>query len=184
MRDWEIDLIKSLLLARKPAKVLEWGSGYGTLYFSGLLGPDVHWTAIEHDKSWHNIISYHNVRKNVSIELVEANNENWSDPAGDGSYEDLIDYISFPKAKKTYDFIIIDGRGRLACLKKAKSLIKENGIIVLHDANREHYHEAFKDFSNYILFTSQDYDSGGVWIGGSNKLNLDKKNDRQRSGLG
>ena len=53
----------------------------------------------------------------MNIKYIPPNNYPWSDNNNDGSYEDLIDYIEFPDNHTPYDFILIDGRARLECIK-------------------------------------------------------------------
>ena len=180
MRDWEIELMKHLLSLKNPKKIFECGAGYGTLYFSGLLSSSVDWTSIEHDSSWFNIISFYNTKKNVKINLVPANNRKWSDSHGEGSYEDLIDYIEYPGKKKIFDMIIIDGRNRISCMKKVSEILRDKGVVVLQDANRARYHSYFERLGHYVFFRTSDENAGGLLIASKDKKFIDKlmaKND-------
>ena len=49
--------------------------------------------------------------------------------------------------------------------KKSHSLISKSGIVILHDANRIHYHNHMGLFSNQALFTDSRKGRGGIWIG-------------------
>ena len=91
----------------------------------------------------------------------------------DGNLEDFKDYIQYPAERGVlYDFILIDGRARVDCLNKSKDMLSENGIVLLHDANRPQYHEAFKQYKNGILFSDQRTSSGGIWIGSDSEKPL------------
>tara|TARA_B100002019_G_scaffold291768_1_gene312879 strand:- start:732 stop:1397 length:666 start_codon:yes stop_codon:yes gene_type:complete len=49
-------------------------------------------------------------------------------------WHEYINYINFPETlNKKYDVILVDGRARPNCAYKALSLLKEGGIVVLHD---------------------------------------------------
>ncbi|MDX1629386.1 MAG: hypothetical protein R3345_11840, partial [Fulvivirga sp.] len=76
-------------------------------------------------------------------------------------------YIEFPAGK--FDFIFIDGRARKDCVKKAHELITDEGLVVLHDANRTHYHEYFDMFDHHELFDDHHKKYGGVWLASRKK---------------
>ena len=49
-------------------------------------------------------------------------------------WHEYINYINFPASlNKKYDVILIDGRARPNCAFKALSLLKEDGVVVVHD---------------------------------------------------
>lgn len=51
-----------------------------------------------------------------------------------------------------YDFIFVDGVKREKCLETAMNMLKENSIVMLHDANRPNY-KSFIDMYKYGIFT-------------------------------
>jgi SAM-dependent methyltransferase len=164
----EILVIKELLERRRPITCLEWGAGYSTLYFYKYLGVGSRWISIEHDKLWFEKIKQLIPEERVSIYFVPPNQWPPTDPYGDGSLYDFIDYVEFPKRfNEKFDFILIDGRARKFCLMKAFELLKDDGIVVLHDANRRYYHESFKLYTYQVLFQDSRQD-GGLWIGSKN----------------
>lgn len=175
MRSWEIEVIEKILVNIKPKKSLEWGAGYSTLYFSKFLEDEAKWISIEHQYEWYlkvkDLANKKGIR-NVEIYYVGPNRSPWSGPWNDGSYDDFKDYVEFPSRFGKFDFILIDGRARRACMHKAYDLIDDNGVVVLHDANRERYHEAFDLYKYQILFTDHRKMEGGIWIG-SKKLPIE-----------
>ena len=179
MKYREIEIIKEILINLKPKKCLEWGAGFSTLYFPKLLDNNAQWISIEHEKEWFKKIRNLNKNPNVKIYLVEPNNYPWSDEYGDGSYSDLRDYIEYPTKFGKFDFILVDGRARKHCLMKAYELLSNNGIVVLHDANRIYYHKPFKLFKHSLLLTDYRKDAGGIWIG-SKELNIQEVLDVER----
>jgi hypothetical protein len=63
-----------------------------------------------------------------------------------------------------FDFILIDGRARNYCLIASRKLIENEGIVVLHDANRSYYKHS--DLFKYTLvFQDSRKDAGGIMLG-------------------
>lgn len=167
MKHKEIDLISELILNLKPSKCLEWGAGYSTLTFPKLLNSDFEWLSVEHDQVWSDKINAINPRLNVSVKCIPPDNYPFSDEHNDGNYTDMKSYIEFPPVGQ--DFILVDGRARAFCVRKSFDLLNSDGFVVLHDANRQHYHQFFNLFKHQELFL--DYHKGrrGIWIGSKNR---------------
>lgn len=161
----EIEFIRTLLIALRPQTCLEWGAGYSTLYFPKLLGREASWTSVDHDKDWGNKISVANRNKQVNIFIIEPNRYPWTDACQDGSYDDLKDYVEFPSGRGPFDFILVDGRARSACLEKAFDLISPKGIVILHDAGRAYYYEPMVLYKHQIMLDKYGRDGGKLWIG-------------------
>ena len=181
MRYREIAMIKDLLANLKPKNILEWGAGDGTLYFTHFIPENSKWLSVEHNKEWTESVVKKNNNSNVSIVFQGPNSEPFPDAynglvdykINDGTYEDFRDYIEYPDQQNIlYDFILIDGRARVDCLNKSKEMLNENGIVMLHDANRPQYHHAFKQYKNGFLFSDQRFASGGIWIGSNSEKPL------------
>lgn len=169
MKYKELDLISEVLEKLQPEKVLEWGAGYSTLHFPNRLKNTAEWYGVEHNEEWANLIR--RINKNPKVEIIHISPDHfpWTDPENDGAYEDLKQYLEYPTKLGKFDFIFIDGRARRECLKKALEIINDDGVVVLHDANRKYYHEPFQSFKNAVLF-SDDHRScqimwGGIWLG-------------------
>lgn len=180
MRYREIDLISELIEKLNPVRVLEWGSGYSTLYFPKKLSKEANWLAIEHNEPWSSRINNKNKNPNVEIIWIEPENSMWNDEYNDGTYDDLKSYIEYPTQKGTYDLIIVDGRARKACIIKAKEILNENGILIIHDANREWYHRELEEFKYCEYFLDYRTTSGGIAIVSEGKeigsvLNIEKR---------
>lgn len=175
----EIEIIEEVIRTLRPRRCLEWGTGFGTLYFTKRIGEETKWISVEHEKDWSTNIEKLNQNRNVRIHHVAPNHFPWSDPHRDGSYSDLKDYIEFPAQFGKFDFILVDGRARVDCVAKAYELIEDDGIVILHDANRKHYHSAFHLFQHQVLFTDQRTRSGGIWVASKEReirsvLNIDQ----------
>ena len=150
-------------------KVLEWGSGTSTLYFSKIVKQFV---SIEHNMEWYNRISsqitdnveYYYIAphgfkndeeldKNVPDLLCRANDPvlidgitHWKTRDG-FDWHCGIDYIRKPLELeyRDYDVVIVDGRCRAMCAYIAKYLIKDGGYLIFDDfKSRTYYHGILK----------------------------------------
>jgi len=114
----------------KSINVFEYGSGYSTIYFSKLVNKI---TSIEYNTEWFEKIGTKlNTISNVELSYVLL----------DKNYSSAIEDIT-PKKQK-YEFIIIDGRKRVECAKKAIKYFTPDGILLLDDSNRERYKDVFR----------------------------------------
>ena len=150
-------------------KVLEWGSGTSTIYFSKIVKQFV---SIEHNMEWYNRISSqitdnvecyyvapHDFKndeeldKNVPDLLCRANDPvlidgitHWNTRDG-FDWHCGIDYIRKPLELeyRDYDVVIVDGRCRTMCAYIAKYLIKDGGYLIFDDfKSRTYYHGILK----------------------------------------
>ena len=165
MKYREIEIIKEIIMRLCPRRCLEWGTGYSTLFFPDLIDTTSIWTSIEHNKKWAGKIRNMNSRPNVEIHYIPANRRPWRDAYGDGTYHEFKNYVDFPSGMEYFDLILVDGRAREPCLYKAHELIGEQGVVILHDANREKYHAPFDRFPDHLLFRDYREDVGGLWLG-------------------
>jgi SAM-dependent methyltransferase len=97
--------------------ILEWGIGNSSLFFASRCKEIF---SVEHNKDWFDAIT-----KNLpgNAHAILATSEN---------------YESIPlKQNKKFDVIIIDGIKRDDCVKTAVRLLKENGMIIFDNADRD-----------------------------------------------
>lgn len=165
MKYREIGIIEELLSVLRPLRVLEWGAGYGTLHFARFLPAQALWTAVEHDPEWAERIRRLRTDPRVRIHAIQPEAEDWGARHKDGSYADFRTYVDFPARSAPYDFILIDGRAREACLRSAHELLTPGGVAVLHDANRSIPRPPHGAFRSEAEFRDYRRWSGGVWIG-------------------
>lgn len=170
MQDDQVELVERILLSfgKRTLRILEWGSGGSTVYFPKLLekkGINYLWMSLEHKEEWAEKIRKETTKhKNVQVNLFKQKSESPSSINLDG-------YVQHPRvsceiAENKFDFILIDGRARARCLVEAKFLIKNNGIILLHDAERVKYHYVFPLFENGKMIESE-VKPHAVWITGN-----------------
>lgn len=140
--------------------VFEYGSGGSTLFFAKTVDKVI---TIEHDPSWGKKVEqavkdrgYYNVK----IDIIQPHYNNsslvldTSDPNSYFSGDENLSKYKFDDYVKSidkypdhyFDIILIDGRARASCIKKAVSKINKNGYIILDDAEREYYLKQAKEF--------------------------------------
>lgn len=163
MREREIKIIVETIRKLNPQNCLEWGSGYSTLFFSALLEKSAKWHSVEHNRDWYETVKEMTQESETIVcDLVEPNRTGW---IGDGEYVHFKDYIHYPESlNEAFDFILVDGRARVECVKRAANLVARNGVIVLHDANREHYLSVINLFKHHLLFQDHRVVEGGILL--------------------
>lgn len=164
MKYREIRIMEEILDTLRPKRALEWGAGYGTLHFSGRLLPGGEWIAIEHDREWAERIS-RDLPVNARVHAIPPERGSWDIADGDGAYGDFRNYVDYPAGLGEFDFILVDGRARQACLRRARSMLSKGGVVVLHDANRSFLRDFWDLFPHQAMFSDYRAYSGGIWIG-------------------
>jgi len=175
----EIEFIEKTLIElskkNKCLNILEWGSGNSTIYFSKFLKQKkIHfkWIAVEHFIPWYEkvigMFKENGLSKNVECVLVNPTLET------DKNIQetlDLSDYIHFPTTTSLkFHFILVDGRKRAECLEQASKSVTSDGVVVLHDAEREWFQSGFKYYASGEFVTANPTPAawGGVqklWVG-------------------
>lgn len=118
-------LLEKTLLVHKPKKILEWGTGRSTILMHKLL-PRTEIHSIEHNWKW--CMRWRLGIFGVNLHCVPS----------------LEKYISPNFPEKYFDFIFIDGTKRVECMKTSLRLLKDDGLLMLHDSNREEYKKCIK----------------------------------------
>jgi len=95
------------------------------------------------------------------------NNQEWTDSIPDmpniekhclnlkSGYAEAI--VTHSKKDRKYDFIFVDGRNRVACIKAAKPFLKEGGFLMLDNSDRKRYNGAWEElklwpFADFHIF--------------------------------
>lgn len=126
--------------------VLEYGSGKSTIAIAKRV-KDLF--SIEHDARFFRELM-NKLTGNVRLYFEPPDNPNYDD---DGTYEDFKSYVDRPKLlNKKFDLVFVDGRARVACCKAAVDLLKDDGVIIVHDylhpeeKYRRYEYEVIEDF--------------------------------------
>lgn len=106
--------------------VFEYGCGNSTFWWARRVKNIV---SCEHDMSWHEKIKE---LIPVNAELYHINLEY------NGKYSKFIS-----KYNQVFDIIVIDGRDRVNCAKNSLSALKENGVIIWDNSDRDCYEEGY-----------------------------------------
>lgn len=109
---------------RPSSRVFEFGGGASTLWLVDQ-GCDVH--TVEHDIEWHRQL-VERVRGRAEVDLI---------PPAD-SYDAYVNSIS-SQPDGTFDLVIVDGRERVRCGLAAMSKVKQGGMLLLDDSDRDCY---------------------------------------------
>jgi hypothetical protein len=175
-------------------KIFEWGSGYSTLYYAAYLlqkGVDYEWHSIDNNRGWHEkvmqLVDEKKLQSKVRLYLMEFK-PFWEKP-GWGSVpppcglfvpcsENEKNYINFPRQLgENFDVVIVDARFRRHCIQTTKEVLLPEGIAILHDAQKTHYHIGLDDFRyRKFLNTGSWYPFqkilNKIWIGsmGNSKI--------------
>ncbi len=162
MKYKEIALFEELLSNLKPQKVLEYGCGFSSLHFLSFLPDKAIWHSVEHNQQWFEEVKQMATKKGVDnilkLHHVTAETESW---LLEGDYKDFKNYVDFPEKLKPFQLVLVDGMARESCVKKAFELLADDGILVLHDANRKRYQDSLKLFDDCLILEDFRKTAGG-----------------------
>jgi predicted O-methyltransferase YrrM len=135
----------SRLLSREM-RVFEWGSGGSTLFLARRVREVV---SIEHDAAWYELVAQRLQRSGVQNCKYQLVPPRQAPPGGTafGSEQRDCKHLCFEAYVRAidgypdghFDFVMIDGRARLACLRAAWRKVRVGGHIFLDNSNYERY---------------------------------------------
>ena len=159
MSHLERNLIRSFL--NESHTMLEYGSGYSTLYFSQFVGA---YYSIEHNQKWYKTIrkvihrssSSSSKIKQYKLVRVDPGYKGWSGGFNEGTREQFDAYIravhSFGVTH--FDRVLIDGRARKECALEIIPFLRNDSIIFIHDfTNRPSYWKVIENHYQKVLQT-------------------------------
>lgn len=134
------------------ANGLEWSSGSSTMWLNYRIKSLV---SVENSKEWYEKVKekIYKRKRNEKVKLIWIGEDNLSYCRDDRQY--ISEYYKKNTCFKTYvvsklipetlyDFISIDGRARTGCILRAIKMIKKNnGIIIIDNAERNRYQWVF-----------------------------------------
>lgn len=142
--------------------VFEWGSGGSTLFFARRCRRVV---TVEHDQKWSTLLADKLKELSVdNVDYMEITGERVDDWAK-RDYRNPDDFISgdrnsvglsyerYVKAIDKYpdnyfDIVVVDGRSRNCCVKRAIPHIKKGGYLVVDNTDRRYYLTGFSELQN------------------------------------
>ena len=181
----DIAIFKDILskLDGDRLKIFEWGSGASTIYYPEYLrsiGRPFDWYAVDNSEEWFQVgkqkISEAELTEQVQIfcfdfpSFWQLPGYSYGDPVPPLSYMEnpnIDKYVNCPKSiMGSFDLMFVDGRFRRRCLEVAAELLTPQGIAILHDANRLHYH------SSLSLFPHVEFKKTGLLPGQSQRSDV------------
>lgn len=150
---WTFDAIEyadGFLKERPNARVFEWGSGASTIWLSKRAREVI---SVEHDQDWANQVRNRlqdlaHVQLNV-VTPTASGNVTSAKFGFEGQFFD--DYVAkIDQVEGMFDLIVIDGRAREACLKRAVARLSKGGMILFDDYNRKRYQAAAQSSGLHI----------------------------------
>jgi len=149
-----IDKLSSYL--NKDMKLFEWGSGGSTFFYANLVKEVI---SIEYDKGYYELVKSQledHGKDNVELKLVMPQEDGKMRSFCSlhlGSYFDNYVECIDEYPDKSFDVIIVDGRQRNQCFKRALQKVKEGGIIVFDNFEREIYTKSqYYDHLSYTMY--------------------------------
>lgn len=121
--------------------VFEYGSGNSTLWFSKRVGEI---TSVEHDFDWHSKLK-------DKLKLKSNVNYFFRDLETGVYQEEILNH------KGKFDIVIIDGRERIQCTFNSIDALKNDGVIIFDNSDRDSYDEA------YSFLRSKDFRRIDFW---------------------
>jgi len=187
----DIQIFKGIFedFSGKKINIFEWGSGFSSIYFSEYLrkrNVEFQWHSIDNNKTWHEKVllmlkkrglnAYVQLYLKEFLSFWEKPEWRWKNiPPPCGMFrpksESERSYVSFPKSlNKKFDVIIIDARFRRHCLRIAKEVLSPQGVVVMHDAQKKHYHSGLELFQYGKFFETGEWYPfqeipNKVWVG-------------------
>jgi len=155
----DIAIFKSVLSSAggQSLRVLEWGSGASTIYYARFLvsiGREFEWHAIDNSRVWYERVQGKTLQNNLAgrvrvhcsefpafWELPGYSPDSPVPPDSYTSSASILRYVELPRELgANFDVVFVDGRFRRRCLLVAKEVLAHEGVVILHDAQRSHYH--------------------------------------------
>lgn len=175
----EIRYIEKLLLEQaainSPLRILEWGSGRSTVYFSKFLKEKeipFQWDAVENFVPWHDVVQKMIHENDLSATTTcHLKSPTHVERKALQERMDMKDFLHFPETlQQKFDFILVDARKRRECMQLAAGLVSEKGVVVLHDAERlegDSVFELYKEGGEFVCETPSPVPGGiqKLWVG-------------------
>lgn len=138
------DRVAAFLATRPDARVFEWGSGASTAWLSRRARSV---TSVEHDAGWAEIVRPV-LSVNTVVHVVEpvpatgrTEQELSEKPGFEGldfaPYVDAVD-----DSEGSFDLVVVDGRARAACFRRAITRLRPGGVLVFDNVDRRRYRDA------------------------------------------
>lgn len=110
----------------------EWGSGRSTIWLARRARRLI---SVEHDETWYarvrQLIEADHLEEVVDYRFVPCHLSGADEPDSH-PYADVIDQLE----DESLDWVLVDGRIRLTCMRTAMAKLRVGGLLILDNANR------------------------------------------------
>ncbi len=159
----EYSQLRAIVETLQPRTILEWGCGGSTCAFLEEFPYLERLVSIEHNRMW-----FERVRNLVddprlelycdppAVEEPDMNGDKEAYKRWMALCEDdpsvMADYVARAVSLgQRFDFVFVDGRARIHCLKTGFDLLNPGGVILVHDAQRPAYHETLRSLGRPVF---------------------------------
>lgn len=136
-------------------RVFEWGSGGSTMFWCDRAARVV---SVEHDPQW-----FRRVRETLDHEAIKHCQYILAEPpvSDDAEYpsqrmpgREFRNYVQAIDRFEDhgFDFILVDGRARVACIQRAESKLRPGGFLIVDNSDREEYAPAYRRLMRWRRF--------------------------------
>jgi hypothetical protein len=184
------DILKTLSqkMNGRVLNIFEYGSGLSTIYYAQFMRTQkipFHLDAIDNNRIWYNrvaeLIAVDKLESDITLHLCEfkpfweKEGWDWNRNPEPGRFaphsQEELNYINTPRTlNKKFDLIFVDARFRRRCLEVTSQCLTEQGIVVLHDAQRPQYHPGvnqyrYSEFLDSGRFYPFEKNIHQMWLG-------------------
>ena len=127
-------------------EVFEYGCGSSTIW---LAQRSKNIISVEHDEQWTRLVESKIPEKLTNkIQIVHIpNQETGKYQSSEGPfYDNYVNYIH--KTNKKFDLVCVDGRARPYCIESSIQYVKNEGFLLIDNAERKHYQSAINKIPN------------------------------------
>lgn len=139
--DGAFNFMKEYLQSKEDPKIFEWGSGGSTIWLAQNFTDVI---TLEDNKSWFRKVrkelEERSIIENVQL-LLRARGGTFNSAPYTSSILELPD--------ESLDFVLIDGRDRVNCVRAAIEKVKPGGVIMVDNFERKGYRKIAKILSEW-----------------------------------
>jgi hypothetical protein len=138
---WPYDAIAWVASALPPhPRVFEYGGGGSTLWLEDR-GATV--TVVEHDEQWHGQLAGQLAPGTVLLFRPPDATGTMASAAAPGYFDGYVAAID-GQPDGSLDLVIVDGRARVECARRAMPKVRPGGLLLLDDTDRPGYRPALE----------------------------------------
>lgn len=142
---WPYDAVEWVASVLPRGRVFEYGGGGSTLWLEDR-GATV--TVAEHDEEWHRELRRQLAPGTVLLFRPPAATGTITSAAAPGYFDDYVAAID-DQPDGSLDLVIVDGRARVECARRAMPKVKPGGLLLIDDTDRTRYRPAVERLAGW-----------------------------------